>query len=148
MVPLTQSWWMHQCLSLLHYMVSHQVHSWNLLAKYFQKKKNPKVVASQLFYHIILPYVSSPSELIASWRTFKLLPWSFYEYCCLWFKHIQINLYNTIFNHTNIRIRTEARAYQVLLLYNILTKYRKQWLQICIIQIHGLKWYFHQSVCI
>ena len=25
--------------------------------------------------------------------------------------------YNTIFNHTNIRIRTEPRAYQVLLLY-------------------------------
>ena len=25
--------------------------------------------------------------------------------------------YNTIFNHANIRIRTEARAYQVLLLY-------------------------------
>ena len=24
--------------------------------------------------------------------------------------------YNTIFNHTNIRIRTEARAYQVLLI--------------------------------
>ena len=34
--------------------------------------------------------------------------------------------YNTIFNHTNIRIRTEARAYQVLLLYNILTKCRWQ----------------------
>ena len=34
--------------------------------------------------------------------------------------------YNTIFNHTNIRIRTEARAYQVLLLNNILTKCRWQ----------------------
>ena len=34
--------------------------------------------------------------------------------------------YNTIFNHTNIRIRTEARAYQVLLHYNILTKCRRQ----------------------
>ena len=33
---------------------------------------------------------------------------------------------NTIFNHTNTRIRTEARAYQVLLLYNILTKCRRQ----------------------
>ena len=28
--------------------------------------------------------------------------------------------YNTFFNHTNIRIRTEARAYQVLLLKNTL----------------------------
>ena len=28
----------------------------------------------------------------------------------------QLIQYNTIFNHTNIRIRTEARAYQVLLL--------------------------------
>ena len=31
---------------------------------------------------------------------------------------------NTIFNHTNIRIRAEAKAYQVFLLYNILTKFR------------------------
>ena len=34
--------------------------------------------------------------------------------------------YNTIFKHINIRIRTEAKAYQVLLLYNILTKCRRQ----------------------
>ena len=34
--------------------------------------------------------------------------------------------YNTIVNHTNIRIRTEAKAYQVLLLYNILTKCIRQ----------------------
>ena len=34
--------------------------------------------------------------------------------------------YNTIVNHTNIRIRTEAKAYQVLLLYNILTKCKRQ----------------------
>ena len=34
--------------------------------------------------------------------------------------------YNTIVNHTNIRIRTEAKAYQALLLYNILTKCRRQ----------------------
>ena len=34
--------------------------------------------------------------------------------------------YNAIFKHTNIRIRTEANAYLVLLLYNILTKCRRQ----------------------
>ena len=34
--------------------------------------------------------------------------------------------YNTIVNHTNIRIRTEAKAYQVLLRYNILTKCIRQ----------------------
>ena len=34
--------------------------------------------------------------------------------------------YNTIVKHTNIRIRTEAKAYQVLLLYNILTKCIRQ----------------------
>ena len=46
-----------------------------------------------------------------------------------WFKHIISNRfiqYNIIFNHTNIRIRMEARAYQVLLLYNIWTKCRRQ----------------------
>ena len=31
----------------LHYMVSHQEHPLNLLAKIFSKKKNPKVMASQ-----------------------------------------------------------------------------------------------------
>ena len=44
-------------------MVSHQEHPPNLFPK---KKKNPKVMASQLFYPIIWPHVSSPSELIAS----------------------------------------------------------------------------------
>ena len=34
--------------------------------------------------------------------------------------------YNTIFKHTNIRIRMEAKAYQILLLYNILTNCRRQ----------------------
>ena len=53
--------------------------------------------------------------------------------------------YNTIFNHTNIRIRTEARAYQVLLLNNILTKCRWQWLQFRIIQIYGLKRHFEHT---
>ena len=38
MVPLTQSW-MQQCLSLLHYMVSHQEHPWNLLAKIFSQRR-------------------------------------------------------------------------------------------------------------
>ena len=33
--------------------------------------------------------------------------------------------YNTIVNHTNIRIRMEAKAYQVLLLYNIFDKVYK-----------------------
>ena len=56
--------------------------------------------------------------------------------------------YNTIFNHTNIRIRTEARAYQVLLLYNILTKCRWQSLQFCKIQIHGLKRHFENTTLI
>ena len=45
----------------------------------------------------------------------------------IWFKNIYFkSVYTTqyIYNHPNIRIRTEARAYQVLLLYNILTKCR------------------------
>ena len=56
--------------------------------------------------------------------------------------------YNPIFKHTNIRIRIEAKPYQVLFLYNILTKCRRQCLQFCIIQVHGLKRHFHQSGCI
>ena len=56
--------------------------------------------------------------------------------------------YNAIIKPTNIRIRTEAKAYQVLLLYNILTKCRRQWLQFCIIQVYGLKRHFHQVGCI
>ena len=49
-------------------MVSLQELPWNLLAKIFftKKKINPKVMASRLFYRIIWPHVSSPSELIAS----------------------------------------------------------------------------------
>ena len=33
--------------------------------------------------------------------------------------------YNTIFNNTNIRIRTEAKAYQVLLLLLLITEFVK-----------------------
>ena len=51
--------------------------------------------------------------------------------CC--FKNFRIGLnifisnqfiqYSTVFKHKHIRIRMEAIAYQVLLLYNILTKF-------------------------
>ena len=53
---------------MLHNMVSHQEHQWNLLAKIFSqtKKNNLKVMNSQLFYRIIWPRVSCPSEVIAS----------------------------------------------------------------------------------
>ena len=40
-------------------------------------------------------------------------------YTCYWFKNIyfkSVYTYNTILNHTNIRIRMEARAYWVILL--------------------------------
>ena len=52
---------------LLHYMVSHQEHPLNLLAKYFHKEEKSKSDGlTALFYHIIWLRVSSPSELIAS----------------------------------------------------------------------------------
>ena len=52
---------------LLHYMVSHQEHPLNLLAKIFSKRrKSESDGLTALFYHIIWRHVSSPSELIAS----------------------------------------------------------------------------------
>ena len=47
-------------------MVSHQEHQWNLLAKIFSQKEKFESDGPQLFYGIMWPHVSSPSEIIAS----------------------------------------------------------------------------------
>ena len=46
-------------------MVSHQEHPWNLFVKIFSQGSKSENT-SQLFYRIIWPHVSSPSELVAS----------------------------------------------------------------------------------
>ena len=47
-------------------MVNDQVIYGICLLKYFHKEDNTKAMASQLFYRISWPHVSSPSELIES----------------------------------------------------------------------------------
>ena len=59
---------MQECLSLLHYMVSHQEHPWKLLAKIFlrRRSKSKSDDLTALLSHYLATHVSSPFELISS----------------------------------------------------------------------------------